>query len=79
MAEAEKILMELCQADLRCLDAHSHLGNLVFKCFPQKAMMTLRLFSHKFESVPADTSLYQAEPILKVEVFVNAEPMLSGR
>jgi len=29
-AEAEKILMELCQADLRCLDAHSHLGNLVF-------------------------------------------------
>jgi hypothetical protein len=26
---AEKILMELCQADLRCLDAHSHLGNLM--------------------------------------------------
>jgi len=29
-AEAMKILMELCQADLRCLDAHSHLGSFVF-------------------------------------------------
>jgi hypothetical protein len=29
-AEAAKILMELCQVDLRCLDAHSHLGNFVF-------------------------------------------------
>jgi hypothetical protein len=27
---AEKILMALCEADLRCLDAHAHLGNLVF-------------------------------------------------
>jgi len=27
---ARKILMDLCQADLRCLDAHAHLGNLVF-------------------------------------------------
>jgi hypothetical protein len=27
---AYKILMDLCQADLRCLDAHAHLGNLVF-------------------------------------------------
>lgn len=27
---AKQILMELCQADLRCLDAHAHLGNLVF-------------------------------------------------
>jgi hypothetical protein len=27
---ARQILMELCQADLRCLDAHAHLGNLVF-------------------------------------------------
>jgi hypothetical protein len=25
-----RILMELCQADLRCLDAHAHLGNLAF-------------------------------------------------
>lgn len=27
---AYKILMDLCQADLRCLDAHTHLGNLIF-------------------------------------------------
>jgi len=27
---ARQILMELCQADLRCLDAHAHLGNFVF-------------------------------------------------
>jgi hypothetical protein len=25
-----KILMDLCDADLRCLDAHAHLGTLVF-------------------------------------------------
>lgn len=37
-AEAIKILMELCQADLRCLDAHSHLGNLVFDHRPQDAI-----------------------------------------
>ncbi len=37
-AEAEKILMDLCQADLRCLDAHSHLGNLVFDNWPQNAI-----------------------------------------
>ncbi len=36
--EAEKMLMELCQADLRCLDAHSHLGNLVFDQRPQEAI-----------------------------------------
>jgi len=29
-AGAYKMLMDLCQADLRCLDAHAHLGNLVF-------------------------------------------------
>jgi hypothetical protein len=37
-AEAIKILMDLCQADLRCLDAHSHLGNLVFDHYPQDAL-----------------------------------------
>ena len=31
-------LMALCQADLRCLDAHSHLGNLVFDHNPQDAI-----------------------------------------
>ena len=28
---ALRVLMELCQADLRCLDAHAHLGNLAFE------------------------------------------------
>ena len=37
-AEAKKILMQLCQADLRCLDAHSHLGNFVFDHHPQDAV-----------------------------------------
>jgi hypothetical protein len=37
-SEARKILMELCQADLRCLDAHSHLGNFVFDHWPQNAI-----------------------------------------
>lgn len=36
--EAAKILVELCQADLRCLDAHSHLGNFVFDHRPQDAI-----------------------------------------
>lgn len=35
---AYKILMELCEADLRCLDAHSHLGNLVFDHRPEDAI-----------------------------------------
>jgi hypothetical protein len=30
--------MDLCQADLRCLDAHAHLGNLAFDRFPKKAI-----------------------------------------
>ena len=37
-AEAEKILMQLCQADLRCLDAHSHLGNFIFDQHPKDAI-----------------------------------------
>jgi len=37
-AAAEKILMELCQADLRCLDAHAHLGNLSFDYRPIEAI-----------------------------------------
>ncbi len=35
---AFKILMDLCQADLRCLDAHAHLGNLVFDGRPGDAI-----------------------------------------
>jgi tetratricopeptide (TPR) repeat protein len=37
-AGAYKILMDLCQADLRCLDAHAHLGNLVFDGRPEDAI-----------------------------------------
>jgi len=36
--EAQEILMDLCQADLRCLDAHSHLGNFIFEHRPQDAI-----------------------------------------
>ncbi len=36
--QAHRILMELCQADLRCLDAHAHLGNFVFDHRPQRAI-----------------------------------------
>ncbi len=37
-AAACKILMELCQADLRCLDAHAHLGNFAFDLRPKDAI-----------------------------------------
>jgi hypothetical protein len=37
-AAAQKVLMELCQADLRCLDAHAHLGNFVFDHRPEDAI-----------------------------------------
>ena len=35
---ADRILMDLCQADLRCLDAHAHLGNLAFDRNPADAI-----------------------------------------
>lgn len=35
---ASKILMELCEADLRCLDANSHLGNFVLGHRPKDAI-----------------------------------------
>jgi hypothetical protein len=35
---ARRILMELCQSDLRCLDAHTHLGNVVFDLSPREAI-----------------------------------------
>jgi tetratricopeptide (TPR) repeat protein len=35
---AEKILMALCESDLRCLDAHAHLGNLAFDRRPEDAI-----------------------------------------
>ena len=37
-AGARKILMDLCQSDLRCLDAHSHLGNLRWDTRPSDAI-----------------------------------------
>jgi len=37
-AAAYAILMELCQADLRCLDAHAHLGSFVFERRPKDAI-----------------------------------------
>jgi hypothetical protein len=36
--EGREILMESCEADLRCLDAHSHLGNLLFHHRPEDAI-----------------------------------------
>jgi len=36
--DARDILMKLCQSDLRCLDAHAHLGNLVFEQRPKDAI-----------------------------------------
>jgi tetratricopeptide (TPR) repeat protein len=35
---ARRRLMELCESDLRCLDAHAHLGNLVFDHGPKEAV-----------------------------------------
>lgn len=35
---AYRILMDLCQTDLRCLDAHAHLGNLVWDQWPKDAI-----------------------------------------
>ena len=37
-AKAKEILMQLCRSDLRCLDAHAHLGNLIFDSMPEKAI-----------------------------------------
>jgi hypothetical protein len=35
---AHRMLMSVLAADLRCLDAHAHLGNFVFDHFPEKAI-----------------------------------------
>jgi hypothetical protein len=39
LAGATKILMNLCLSDLRCLDAHAHLGNLAFERWPEDAIL----------------------------------------
>jgi tetratricopeptide (TPR) repeat protein len=36
--EALKLLMDLCESDLRCLDAHAHLGHFVFDSHLEKAI-----------------------------------------
>ena len=41
LAGAEKLLTEMCEADLRCLDAHAHLGNLDFEHLPKEALRAL--------------------------------------
>jgi hypothetical protein len=38
LSAAQRILMRLCESDLRCLDAHAHLGNLVFDRRPEVAI-----------------------------------------
>lgn len=38
LAGAEKLLNKICEADLRCLDAHAHLGNLDFDHRPKEAL-----------------------------------------
>jgi hypothetical protein len=35
---ARAILMKLCEVDLRCIDAHAHLGNLAFDHAPKEAI-----------------------------------------
>ncbi|MBS1827414.1 MAG: tetratricopeptide repeat protein [Acidobacteria bacterium] len=35
---ANAVLHELCLADLRCLDAHSHLGHFLFDRYPERAI-----------------------------------------
>ena len=35
---ARAILMKLCESDLRCLDAHAHLGNMAFSHRPKEAI-----------------------------------------
>ena len=54
-AAAVRILMELCQVDLRCLDAHAHLG---YCCFDHRVKDAIRHFEVGVRigelSLPAD-------------------------
>ena len=55
---AFRTLMDLCQADLRCLDAHAHLGNLAFGPMPWQAAVAVRHYEVGFRigelSLPPD-------------------------
>lgn len=54
-AAAVKLLMELCQVDLRCLDAHAHLGDF---CFDHRLKDAIRHFEVRVRigelSLPSD-------------------------
>ncbi len=39
IGEGQDILMDALAADLRCLDAHAHLGNFLFDSWPKKALL----------------------------------------
>ena len=43
MAEARRLLHDTVSADLRCLDAHAHLGHLVFDHDPGKALLHYKI------------------------------------
>ena len=83
-AEAVKILMALCQADLRCLDAHSHLGNLVFDDSPQDAIRHYEVGLRIGEAVPgkrlyrrAAVGLYRQPPVSALHAWLWFMPLAS--
>ncbi|WP_081864773.1 hypothetical protein [Chondromyces apiculatus] len=39
LAGAVRVLMDLVAREVRCLDAHAHLGNLVFPSYPEHALL----------------------------------------
>jgi tetratricopeptide (TPR) repeat protein len=45
---AYNVLMKLCEADLRCLDAHAHLGNLAFGQMRRQAQKAARHYEVGF-------------------------------
>ncbi len=71
-AGAREVLMKLLAQDLRCLDAHAHLGNFAFDRFPLEAQrhyeigMSIGAFSlgKKFDGVLA-WSLIDNRPFLR--------------
>jgi hypothetical protein len=42
-SDAREMLMEALSIDIRCIDAHAHLGNLMFKMFPNTALEHYRV------------------------------------
>jgi hypothetical protein len=56
---ADKILMHLCQTDLRCLDAHAHLGNIAFDHWPEIAIARRGFGSANCPSAKASTVCFR--------------------